>query len=78
MRSVKPLVIALLLPCIICTTALAWKPYGSGYGNHGSPGGGNSVPIDGGITLLLAAGLGLGAKKLYDRKKKKDEAAKDQ
>lgn len=27
------------------------------------------VPIDGGLTLLIAAGLGLGAKKAYDRRK---------
>lgn len=33
------------------------------------PSTGNSVPLDGGITLLLAAGMGLGAKKLYEKKK---------
>ena len=33
------------------------------------PSSGNSVPLDGGITLLLAAGMGLGAKKLYEKKK---------
>ena len=27
------------------------------------------VPIDGGLSLLLAAGIGIGAKKAYDRKK---------
>lgn len=27
------------------------------------------VPIDGGLSLLIAAGIGLGAKKAYDRKK---------
>lgn len=27
-------------------------------------------PIDGGLSLLIAAGIGLGAKKAYDRKKK--------
>ncbi len=29
------------------------------------------VPIDGGITFLIAAGLLYGSKKLYDEKKKK-------
>jgi hypothetical protein len=43
------------------------------------PGGGGpppiSVPVDGGITLLLAAGAAYGAKKLYDyHKKQKGEA----
>lgn len=32
--------------------------------------GGPVVPIDGGIGLLLAAGVGYGAKKYYDLKKK--------
>lgn len=27
------------------------------------------VPIDGGISLLIAAGIGLGAKKAYDARK---------
>jgi hypothetical protein len=30
----------------------------------------NSVPLDGGIVLLMAAGLGFGVKKVYDRRKK--------
>jgi peptidoglycan/LPS O-acetylase OafA/YrhL len=28
-----------------------------------------SVPVDGGLSLLVAAGAALGAKKLYDKKK---------
>jgi len=35
-----------------------------------SPAQGNSVPIDGGLVLLLAAGLGLGIKMIYDSKGK--------
>jgi hypothetical protein len=49
---------------------------GGGPGNGGSPGGGvgsgsggATAPIDGGIGLLLAAGLGLGLKRARDRKK---------
>ena len=30
----------------------------------------NDIPVDGGISLLLAAGVGYGAKKLRDNKKK--------
>lgn len=30
-------------------------------------------PIDGGVSLLIAAGIGLGAKKAYDKKKKQVE-----
>jgi len=35
----------------------------------GSGNGGNSVPIDGGLVFLLGAGLLLGAKTIYDRKR---------
>ena len=30
-------------------------------------------PIDGGVSLLIAAGIALGAKKAYDKKKKQVE-----
>jgi len=29
-----------------------------------------TCPIDGGLSLLIAAGIGIGAKKAYDKKKK--------
>jgi hypothetical protein len=32
-----------------------------------------ACPIDGGLSLLIAAGIGLGAKKAYDRKKQKEQ-----
>jgi hypothetical protein len=35
---------------------------------------GNSVPLDGGMVILLAAGLGLGAKKIYDKRKAEPKA----
>ncbi len=36
----------------------------------GSGGGGEAAPIDGGISLLLAAGASYGVNKLYKNKKK--------
>jgi hypothetical protein len=33
-------------------------------------GSGNSVPVNGGVVFLVVAGLGLGAKMLYDYNKK--------
>ncbi|HVU58050.1 MAG TPA: hypothetical protein VHD83_23475 [Puia sp.] len=48
------------------------------YGQQGAQGqqgqGGNSVPLDGGTVFLMVAGLGLGAKMLYDAKAKKKVA----
>jgi hypothetical protein len=48
--------------------------HGQGQNNPGAPGTaapGNSVPINGGLVMLLAAGLGLGAKVIYDNKLRK-------
>jgi hypothetical protein len=46
----------------------------------GDPGGdpdpGQGVPFDGGLTLLIAAGIGYAAKKGYDKRKRKQAAAK--
>jgi hypothetical protein len=43
-----------------------------GNNNSGNPsnggGGGTTAPIDGGISLLLAAGIGMGVKKMARRK----------
>jgi hypothetical protein len=48
------------------------------YGQQGARGAtdprGNSVPLDGGTVFLMMAGLGLGAKLLYDAKAKKKVA----
>jgi hypothetical protein len=43
----------------------SYDPYA--YRNR-RPGDANSVPIDGGLVILLAAGLLFGAKKMYDQK----------
>ena len=40
-----------------------------------APDPGSSVPVDGGITLLLAAGTALGAKKLHRHVTRKREVA---
>lgn len=53
---------------------------GSGYNNPHEPGGGNwsggpTAPIDGGISLLLAAGIGLGVKKMANRKALRQKSA---
>lgn len=33
------------------------------------------IPFDGGLSLLIAAGIGYGAKKAYDKRKKSRDAA---
>lgn len=41
----------------------------------GGPGGDPDaeIPIDGGISLLIAAGVAYGAKKAYDKRKKEED-----
>lgn len=45
----------------------------------GDPGGDpdTEVPIDGGVSLLVAAGIAYGAKKAYDKRKQNKEAVKN-
>ncbi len=42
---------------------------GTPIGIGGGPGGGGSVPIDGGLSIMLAVGGALGARKAFGRKK---------
>lgn len=41
------------------------------------PGGDVDVPIDGGLSILLAAGVAYGAKKIHDSRKKKSAPGED-
>jgi opacity protein-like surface antigen len=43
-------------------------------GGSGGSGGGAGVPIDGGLSILLAAGAGLGLKKAWDARKNNHES----
>lgn len=53
-----------------CLLAIAVPFFASA--QFGDPGGDPEVPIDGGLSILLAAGAGYVVKKGYDRKKRKD------
>jgi hypothetical protein len=46
-------------------------------GASGSAPAGGSAPLDGGISILLAAGIGLGVKKVIDRNKAAKQAVTD-
>jgi len=47
------------------------NPGSSGSGSNGS--GGTRAPLDGGLSLLLAAGVGLGVKKAFKKKAPQQE-----
>ena len=53
--------------CILTTTGLALAQPGSGGPTPGGPTA-TAIPLDGGASLLLAAGAAYGIKKLRDRK----------
>ncbi|HEV2483642.1 MAG TPA: hypothetical protein VGS79_28445 [Puia sp.] len=42
-----------------------------------TPGGGQNAPLDGGLSLLLAAGIGLGMKKAIGKSKASKQANND-
>jgi hypothetical protein len=50
---------------------------GTPFGAGGGPGGGtqsNQVPIDGGLSIMLAVGGALGARRAFSKKKEEKEA----
>lgn len=61
------LLLSSFLLCMHLTT-LAQPGGGPGGGGGGDP---DPIPVDGGIGLLIAGGIALGAKKLHDQSKKK-------
>ncbi len=58
----------ILLITVLFVSALLYAQPVPGDDPGGTPGGG--VPLDGGLTALLVAGAGYGAKKAYDSRKK--------
>ena len=78
---------SILLTVVMCAMSQGTTP-GDGDGNGGTlddgidpgtgqpPPPGGAVPVDGGLGLLLAAGIGYGAKKAYDYRKNKVKSEK--
>ena len=71
---------AAILALVLCAqVTLAQPPPPDDPNNVGGGTGGAGVPIDGGLSILLAAGAGLGLKKAWDaRKSNKPEEATDE
>ena len=59
-----------LLTAVILICALSYAP---SLQAQPDPGGDPDVPIDGGVSLLVAAGVAYGAKKAYDKRKKNQQ-----
>jgi hypothetical protein len=73
MKTIKRFLLVAILPCLIYSQASAFKHFEKPNTGGNGGGGGNSAPIDGGIVILLVAGLAFGAKKIYDKNKKSKE-----
>lgn len=67
-KKIRTLLAVLAFSCV-CTITYAQGPPGD---PGDDPGGGTTIPIDGGLGLLIAAGVGFAAKKGYDKRKKEN------
>ena len=67
MRLMKALFFNLIFLCLMSVQAVAQGP--GGPGDPGCDPLDPYCPIDGGLSLLIAAAVGVGAKKAYDAKK---------
>ena len=59
---------------IICLAVTAIKSYAQSITNPGGEVDGINVPIDGGISLLVLAGVGYGAKKLKEKRAAEEQS----
>jgi hypothetical protein len=67
----KFIVFIAILSCAGMSSAQAPDPPAGGGPPCGPPFGDPCIPIDGGVSLLIAAGLALGGKKAYDAARNK-------
>ena len=63
-KPIKALYLA-ILSMVLCTVIPAIVHAQPGFGDDVS-----DVPLDGGLSLLVAAGVGYGAKKIRDKRKR--------
>jgi len=64
-----------LLTTMIIVCCLMYAP--ALFAEVPDPGTDPDIPIDGGLSLLIAAGIGYGAKKAYDKRKKAQKVSDD-
>jgi hypothetical protein len=72
MKNISKVAAFLTVVIILCTPLLSHAA-GPGFGGDVNDGGSCAAPLDGGMSLLIAAGIGYGAKKLARKKKAHSE-----
>lgn len=70
---IKTILVGAILTVATTLTFAQPLPYQNGNGSTPNAGPVHGAPIDGGLSILLALGLGYGAKKLYDTRKQLEE-----
>ena len=76
--NLLPILLLIIIVMVLPLMGISQDPPGPGDTGGGNPDDAGSVPIDGGLSLVIAAGVGYGAKKIRDyNKKKKEEAELD-
>ncbi len=60
---------------LILSSLLFYPP--SAFAVATPPGNGDEIPLDGGLSVLVAAGIAYGAKKAYDKRKKERRPSDD-
>ena len=70
-KVIKKLKLALAIGLVTIPTILMAQPDPPGDGDNNTNDA--DVPFDGGVSLLVAAGIGYGIKKVYDQKKQEKD-----
>lgn len=69
MKNVQTKALTLLFVCLLSLPVAASATWWWNNGNDDC----NDVPLDGGLSLLAAAGVGYGAKKIAEKRKRNQE-----
>lgn len=77
MKLKSYLVTKLIMVAVMCLPTVLLFAQGDPGGDPDPNPPNGDVPFDGGVTLLIAAGIGYAAKKAYDKRKRKETAAKE-
>ncbi|HEX5024052.1 MAG TPA: hypothetical protein VFV68_02220 [Agriterribacter sp.] len=73
--KLRSLSTTMIIVCLIIVCCLLYAP--ALHAEVPDPGTDPDIPIDGGLSLLIAAGIGYGAKRAYDKRKKAQKATDD-
>ncbi|HEX8331269.1 MAG TPA: hypothetical protein VF622_01535 [Segetibacter sp.] len=77
MKAMQSIQLRRIIFLFVLALSISFSTYAQGPGGDGDLGNPDNVPIDGGLSLALAAGAGYLVKRRHDAKKKKAEQDKE-